>query len=262
MVTVAAEDATDAPAAWAGAVFSDNARAPTSYTTSTRDWGRYSSTGNRNEVTLTLLDQYGDTYNGTSAIRYRFGLTPSGGTADDPAIATDDGTHGTQYGNVATNGRARIVYTSPATVRSETIGGTEQDSSLMLQSSVSGAAFTVVADTVTAEDDPTIYWAEPGSAAERDNAPVRVLDPAARRIVVDSDPEDPEYYAFGTDDTFIVGTTPVSFLQFIEVLNAANDSKIPEITLAETTRLDWSGYNVARPRDNAKWILTAICSSS
>ena len=53
---------TNATGAWAGAVFSDDDRAATTYTISTRDWGRFSSTGNRNEVTLTLLDQYGDTY--------------------------------------------------------------------------------------------------------------------------------------------------------------------------------------------------------
>ena len=56
--------------AWAGAVFSDDARAASTYTISTRNWGRFSSTGNPNEVTLTLLDQYGDTYSGTAATRY------------------------------------------------------------------------------------------------------------------------------------------------------------------------------------------------
>ena len=57
-------------------MFSDDARAASSYTTSTRNWGRYSSTGNRNEATLTLLDQYGDTYSGTSSTSYRFTVTP------------------------------------------------------------------------------------------------------------------------------------------------------------------------------------------
>ena len=53
-----------------------------------------------------------DTYRGTSTTSYRFGLTPSGGTAD--ADINDDDPEDTVYATVASNGRARIVYTSPA----------------------------------------------------------------------------------------------------------------------------------------------------
>ena len=48
----------------------------------------------------------------------------------------------------------------------------------------------------------------------------------------------------------------------MEVLNAANDSDDPEITLSADTMLDWSGYDAARPRDRAKWTLTGICNGS
>jgi hypothetical protein len=250
----------DLTVAWAGAVFSDDARAASTYTISTRNWGRFSSTGNRNEVTLTLLDQYGDTYSGTSSNRYRFGLTPSGGTADDLDQAADD--HDTEYGSVASNGRARVVYTNPATVRSEEA----TDSAIVVQTSADRGANWDVVDPVVTAAAPllSVYWAEPGSGASG-TALVYVLDPAARSIVVESvgDPEDdPEYYVFGTDDTFIVGTTALSFAQFMEVLNAANNSAITEITLSASTMLEWSGYDAARPRDRAKWTLTGVCSGS
>ena len=245
---------------WAGAVFSDDARAASTYTISTRNWGRHSSTGNRNEVTLTLLDQYGDSYSGTPTTRYRFGLTPSGSTADDPSTDTDDLTHGTAYGSVASNGRARVVYTTPANIRSENIVTDVADSTIMVQLSTSSGPFGVV--TVAAETPtPTVYWAEPGSGATGPAAVVHVADPAARSIVIEAATDDPEYYVFGTDDTFIVEGTALSFAQFMEVLNAANDSKIPEITLSASTMLEWDGYNVARPRDRAKWTLTGVCAS-
>ena len=232
---------------WGGAVFSDDARAASSYTTSTRNWGRFSSTGNRNEVTLTLLDQYGDGYRGTSSTSYRFTVTPERG---DTAVA----------GNVASNGRARVVYTSPASVRSEEAS----DSVIAVESSTNNADFAVVDPAVTAEAPVlSIYWAEPGSAATG-TAIVRVADPAARSIVIEGGEDDPEYYVFGTDDTFIVGTTALSFAQFTEVLNAANNSSIAEITISTAdgseTMLEWSGYDAARPRDRAKWTLTAVCS--
>ncbi len=242
-------NAVTAPAtvdAWAAAVFSDNARAPSSYAVSTRNWGRFSSTGNPNEATLTLFDQYGDTYSGTSSVKYRFTLTPSGGTA--------------VIGNVASNGRARIVYTNPATVRSEA----PTDSVIAVEANTgTDGAFEAV--TVTAAPAaPTIYWAEPGSAASG-TAVVYVVDPAARSIVIEGGTDDPEYYVFGSDDSFVADGTALSFAQFMEVLNAANDSKISEIAISTTggseTMLAWESYNPARPRDRAKWTLTAICSS-
>ena len=258
--TVGGTDDLLGPVAWGGAVFSDDLRAPTSYTVSTRNWGRFSSTGNRNEVTLTLLDQYGDRHSGTPSLRYQFTLTLGEGEADTAPSS----------GNVASNGRARIVYTSPADVRAEDVESADGDSRISVESSTDNDAFAVVVPSVTAESTPTIYWAEPGSAAaDDDGAIVRVADPAARSIVVEggaADAEDPVYYVFGTDDTFIVGETTVSFAQFMEVLNAANDSKIPKITInratGSETMLEWSGYNAARPRDRAKWTLTGVCSSS
>ena len=230
-------------------MFSDDARAPRTYAASTRNWGRFSSTGNPNEVTLTLFDQYGDTYSGTSSVSYRFTLTPSGGTA--------------VVGNVASNGRARIVYTNPATVRSEE----PTDSVIAVEANTgTDGAYEAVTGVTAAPAASTIYWAEPGSAASSTGAIVRVADPAARSIVVEGGTDDPEYYVFGTDDSFIVNGTALSFAQFMEVLNAANDSKISEITINTTsgseTMLAWDGYNAARPRDRAKWTLTAICASS
>ena len=123
--------------------------------------------------------------------------------------------------------------------------------------------------TVTAEaPELSIYWAEPGSAANSGTAAavVYVVDPAARSIVVEYSAtiadDDPEYYVFGTDDTFIVGDTALSFAQFMEVLNAANDPTITEITLSGTPTLEWSGYDAARPRDRAKWTLGGVCSGT
>ncbi|MDE0352244.1 MAG: S-layer homology domain-containing protein [bacterium] len=233
------------------AVFSDDDREPSSYTISTRDWGRFSSTGNRNEVTLTLFDQYGDTYRGTSATSYRFGLTPSGGTADSDPNDADDGD--TVYASVASNGRARIVYTSPASVRSEV----QTDTAIVIQSTT-GGTHTLV--NLTAAEF-SVYWAEPGSAANGTTAAVRVADPSARIIVVEGGTDDPEYYVFGTDDNFIVGTTSVSFAQFMEVLAAGNDPTITEITFGGTPTLTWTGYDAARPRDRATWTLAGVCGS-
>jgi hypothetical protein len=239
--------------AWAAAVFSDDARAASTYTISTRNWGRFSSTGNPNEVTLTLLDQYGDTYSGTAATRYQFTLTTTGGTPVP--------------GNVTNNGRARIVYTSPVAARSEVVG---TDSVIAVESSTGNAPFATAAGVTAEPPSPEIYWAEPGSADDG-TAIVRVADPAARSIVVEGGTDDPEYYVFGTDDTFAAGptvasATPLSFAQFMEVLNAANTSSIPEITIntaaGSETMLTWDSYNVARPRDRAKWTLTGVCSGS
>jgi hypothetical protein len=243
----------DLTVAWAGAVFSDDARAASTYTISTRNWGRFSSTGNPNEVTLTLLDQYGDTYSGTAATRYQFTLTTTGGTPVP--------------GNVTNNGRARIVYTSPVAARSEVVG---TDSVIAVESSTGNAPFATAAGVTAEPPSPEIYWAEPGSADDG-TAIVRVADPAARSIVVEGGTDDPEYYVFGTDDTFAAGptvasATPLSFAQFMEVLNAANTSSIPEITIntaaGSETMLTWDSYNVARPRDRAKWTLTGVCSGS
>ena len=249
-------DGADPTVAMGAAVFSDDDREPSSYTTSTRNWGRFSSTGNRNEVTLTLHDQYGDTYRGTASTSYRFGLTPSGGTADTDINDADD--EDTVYARVASNGRARIVYTSPASVRSEVA----TDSAIVVHSTTGG---TNTAVTVTASA-PTIsvYWAEPGSAASGTGHAVYVADPAARSIVVEATDaitgDDPEYYVFGTDDTFIVGSTPVSFAQFMEVLNAGNNPAITEISIGDSTTLTWTGYNAARPRDRATWTLNGVCT--
>ena len=239
-------------------MFSDNSRTPSTYTVSTRDWGRFSSTGNRNEVTLTLLDQYGDAHSGTAALKYRFSVTTGEG---DDAVTVN--------GNVVSNGRARIVYTNPAAIRAEQAVNTV----IAVQSSTDG--FQSTADVTAAAEPPalTIYWAEPGSAASHDNAVVHVVDPAARSIVVERDEDDsdttddPEYYVFGTDDTFVVDQdasdasegTSVSFAQFMEVLIAANNPTIKSIGIFEATTLTWEGYNPARPRDRAKWILRAVC---
>ena len=230
---------------WGGAVFSDDARAASSYTISTRAWGRYSSTGNRNEVTATLLDQYGDAHSGTAQTSYRFTLTPSGGT-----VAT---------ANVASNGRARVVYTNPPTEAART--ETAEDSPITVQSvTKDDAGEDVVVDvTIAAETPTTVYWAEPGSAGDSENVIVRVADPAARSVVVGAD-TDPLYYTFGSDDSFLVGETAVSFAQFMEVLNAANNPKITDITInrddGSETMLAWTGYNAAQPRDRSTWTLT------
>ena len=248
-VTVPTGD--DAPAAWGGAVFSDDARAPDTYTLSTRDWGRYSSTGNVNEVTLTLLDQYGDTYSGTSTTSYRFTVDP---TPD--ATPTNPVT-----GNVVSNGRARIVYTNgPADAqRTETV----DDTAIAVQSKTGTAAWADEAGVTLDSGAMTVYWAEPGSAANQGTpgATVRVADPAARVLVVGAD-TDPVYYVFGTDDTFTVGTTPVSFAQFVEVLQEANNPANTDIAIGATTTLEWSNYNSSRPRDRAKWTLNGVCTSA
>ena len=80
---------------------------------------------------------------------------------------------------------------------------------------------------------PVVYWAESGSGATGGPTrwcmwPIRRLAASLSMRVMETDPDDPEYYVFGTDDTFIVGTATgiaVSFAQFMEVLNAANDSE-------------------------------------
>ena len=166
---------------------------------------------------------------------------------------------------MASNGRARIVYTSPADVRSEDVVTT--DSVIVVQSNTgTDGAYEAVTPAVTAPDASTIYWAEPGSAASSTGAIVRVADPAARSIVVEGGTDDPEYYVFGTDDSFVVDGTALSFAQFMEVLNAANDSGISEIAINTTagseTMLAWDSYNPARPRDRATWTVTAICAGS
>ena len=252
--SVTVEVGGSAPTVAMGAsVFSDDAREASSYTVSTRSWGRYSSTGNVNEATFTLLDQYGDRHSGPSGTTYQFQLTPTITPVSGPVTGT-----------VVANGRARIVYTSgPAAVQRKEAFGT--DTNIEVQSSVGGAAFAVVAPAIPIDGSATVYWAEPGSGANNGAtaAPLYVADPAARSLVVGqgSPPEhDPVYYVFGTDDRFTVGTTAVSFAQFVEVLQQANNPANTDIAIGDTTTLAWTGYNSSQPRDRAHWTLSNICT--
>ena len=79
------------------------------------------------------------------------------------------------------------------------------------------------------------------------------------------DAADPAYYNFGTDDTFTVEGTAVSFAQFMEVLAAANNPGIPSIRIDSDER-DRAGSGKATmwldPETGPTGHSTGICDTA
>ncbi len=255
-------------------LFSEDAATAGSYTVSTRTWGRHNAdSGGLNQVTFTVLDQYGKptskvagtaTVDGADVTK-QFGIVF---TVGDASYNPRTGATTAPTGTVRSDGIARVTYRSPSTTRTDTLPGTP---GVVLSGESVDADFTSAIATsignITApsgSDVETVYWASAAitDVATASNA-VLVADPGARTIVAGpADGSTSMSYVFGTDDTFIVNhggsDTALTYAQFVEVLAAMNDRSITSIVTAGAT-LASDGYDPARPRDRAEWTLTLVC---
>ncbi len=258
------------PAVGASVAFSERAATARSYTVSTRSWGSHNTdSGGLNQVTFTLLDQYGNptsqaTLNDGTKVGVVFTV---GAAANSPTGAASAPT-----GTVRSDGIARVTYKSPGTTRTDSLpdssgivvavnGDDDHDDN---PATTPGTDLTATTASITAPTAETVYWASAAitDVATASNA-VLVADPGARTIVAGpADGSTSMSYVFGTDDTFIVNhggsDTALTYAQFVEVLAAMNDKSITSITTAGAT-LASDGYNPARPRDRAEWTLTLVC---
>ena len=221
-------------------IFSDDTPVATRSALAARETWRELSNLNRNTVSVTVLDQYGNPFKTGTSITATF----SSRSAETDGTGTIDRTSDR-------GGRIHFSYN---------YGGR------------SDAAST---ETVTLDGPAavaTVHWAEVSRLSE---GTARVLLADARgqaiiiEVVVDAQSL-PAAYLFGGDDEFLVGgignnlQTLLSLEQFLEVLMVAS-SPDPRISFdyadedtAVEAMLDWSGFNIRRPTDSATFELKGL----
>ena len=279
--------------------FSDNDATAQQINVDAPAW-RLRSVRNRNSVTVTVHDQYGNLYRaGDHEVQITDTIVAGAGAVeeDDPANpdfpgeipgpfgataepevaedATGDLTLRGGYG-IGTSGRRPIGYTHNGTVplaqmlnlqlRIPGVLGTLDDPATNADERVDTVnPVEVAGGTATA----TILWADRGRVNNNTKGlPLLLGDPAANELVVNAanldenaDAKTPVAYPYGPDDEFIVEGQVVNIDQFEEILAQINNP-MRRILIAADTTLSWVGYDFNRPRDGASWSIDGlICSS-
>ena len=235
--------------------FSDNAPVATSVSISPRAAGRALASPNRNSLSVTVLDQYGNAFRDGASYTATSAVTPPVGNPTTSQFPTNDNADNSGALTSNNGGRIYFNYNYVASAGTETVSITDS------RGDPAGAAM--------------VYWsnvADPSSSA----APANLLlaDPSVRRLIADvRDADDtevrPTFFLFGDDDEFLVGQGPtvLSLAQFQEVLLVAvsPDSRITlnadhdgSDGVDTPTMLSWEGFNNNRPNDRAVWTLTGL----
>ena len=212
--------------------FSDNAATPTSIDAGAATW-RLRAPRNRNSVTVTVKDQYGNTYRGGDHVV----RATDGDNADD--FPTDN-----QDFAISSAGRRSIGYTHT--------GQAAQQQTIALQLRTTGDSPDNVAG---ATDSVSVYWADRGAIGENDDQAILLGDPGSNHILIDSDDGGdtvPHAYGYGSDDKFVVEGEVVTMDQFEEILAAFGSA--PKL-IASLGTLSWVGYDYNRPNDGATWTI-------
>ena len=229
----------------ASAIFSDDAPAPAKVRYAKSSWRELSTAANRNSLTVTVLDQYG---NPDSA--FVTAAFPHADNDTDPPLTYTSGR----------NGRVNFSYNFDGSSATEMI-------------TLTGSFFTTT-------ESATVHWARINGPGESGAAGAALLLPdlSSSTLVVSTVPEDggtavPVAYPFGADDEFlVVGTGSVdaqnaaierekalSVEQFVEVLRVAFSSSDPRISVPDDgVTLEWAGFNYDRPTDGATWTLSGL----
>ena len=174
-------------------VFSDNPEIAHSLSaTAGAQWRLLRSSGNRNSVNVSVLDQYGDAFTDTD---YSVTATPS---------SRDGQENETQTGDLRNTGTRQLSYNY----------GDDGPSEEMI--TVTGGATNelTLADGDDDDSDPDplrVYWADRGTASNGDEVALLVGDARQNELIVNpnvdgfpADPVAPEAYSFGDDDRFVV----------------------------------------------------------
>jgi hypothetical protein len=230
--------------------FSDDVPRATSISRTSFTW-RELTRINRNSIPVTVRDQYGNPFGGSS-IR-----ATSDAEGSDPAFDNRSSDRG---------GRIYFSYEYPGVAATEVV--------TLNDITINEDGETVDGPTIPART-ATVYWAVLGPAGDGEGILLLLADPSSSALIVDvSAAEDatlPEAYQFGADDTFMVSATflpgdqlertrgtALSLEQFVEVLMVANSSD-PRISyIPAATTLDWAGVNRNRPTDGASWNLSGL----
>ena len=244
--------------------FSDDVPVATSVSVSPGAAGRALASINRNSLSVTVLDQYGNAFRGDASGGASYTatsvVTPPTGTGTTSQFPTND--NADNSGVLTSDNGGRIYfnynYRTEVGAGTETVAVTDGDDG-----------------TTTGDGMAVVYWsnvAKAGSSVMAAN--LLLADPSVRRLIADvRDTGDttvrPTFFLFGDDDEFLVGQgpTPLSLAQFQEVLLVAvsSDSRITlnsdhdgDDGVDTQTMLGWEGFNNNRPNDRAAWTLTGL----
>ena len=268
--------------------FSDNDSTAQRINVDAPAW-RLRSVRNRNSVTVTVHDQYGNLYR---AGDHEVQITDTVNTDDFPGeipgpFGTDevapDATNVTLRGGygIGTSGRRPIGYTHNGTVPLAQMLNLQLRIPGVLGSLADDNATPPVEAVDTVDPKPVaggianaeILWADRGRVNNNTKGlPLLLGDPAANELVVnaanldennggDADAKTPVAYPYGTDDEFIVEGQVVNIDQFEEIL-AQISNPMGRISIAADTTLSWVGYDFNRPRDGASWSIDRLSCSS
>ena len=225
--------------------FSDNDSVPTSIDAGAATW-RLRAPRNRNSLTVSVMDQYGNTYRGGDQ---QVAASDSDNAGDFP---TDENQNEFL---ISSSGRRSIGYTHTGTAAQR------QTVSLALQSRrVTGDNPVNPEPVADATDTVSVLWADRGAANDGDDVPILLGDPGSNHVLVDSDgtagdPAVPHAYGYGSDDKFVVEGEVVTMDQFEEILAAFGDA--PKLIVSLGT-LSWVGYDYNRPNDGATWTISDL----
>jgi len=249
-------------------VFSDNAPTATRVSVSPGAAGRELASRNRNSLSVTVLDQYGDPYR--AGALYGAMSTVADPVGGGKASQFPNNASANTSGGVSSDSGGRIYfnynYVDGVGVESLAIAGVQGPAPANTPAPPgTGAA--------------TVYWSRIQLAGSEDGKNLLLADPAGRRLIVDvqdatATPADsairPATLLFGDDDQFLVGQgpTPLSLAQFQEVLivGVSPDGRVTfnfnadptDGTVDTQTTVTWEGFNNNRPNDRAKWTLQGL----
>ena len=267
--------------------FSDNDSTARRIKVDGPDW-RLRSVRNRNSITVSVHDQYGNLYR---AGDHEVQVTDTVNTDDFPGeipgpfgtettAADTDPTLRGGYG-IGTSGSRPIGYTHHGTVplaqmlslqlRLPGVLGTLDDTNTDADETESSVAPET---TGRGSASDTIYWADRGRVNNNTaGEPLLLGDPAANELLVnvaayvDGSEVSPVAYPYGTDDEFIVEGQVVNIEQFEEILAQINNPMgsisivAPSSDTNPGTTLSWVGYDFNRPRDGASWSIDGLSCS-
>jgi hypothetical protein len=242
--------------------FSDDAPVATSVSISPGAAGRELSSRNRNSLSVTVLDQYGNNFRGGASHIATSEVTSPDGTTT--ASQFPNNADAADSGNVSSDSGGRIYFN---------YNYVEDDGTEVI-------SITYDSDPADTDNTPdprgmaTVYWSNIAGRGSGGPESLLLADPSTRRLIADVMDEGdtaarPTFFLYGSDDEFLVGQGPaaLSLAQFQEVLMVAV-SPSPRITLNADTdgtpgvdtqsELSWEGFNNNRPSDRATWTLDGL----